>query len=44
MRRIVLISILMALALFTFSMNGTAQTIKVGAVVPLTGRYAALGS
>jgi branched-chain amino acid transport system substrate-binding protein len=33
-----------ALTLFGFSSGGIAQTIKVGAVVPLTGRYAALGA
>jgi len=43
MRRMILISIFVAFALFSFSSNGDAQTIKVGAVVPLTGRYAALG-
>jgi branched-chain amino acid transport system substrate-binding protein len=37
------ISLLIACALFSFSSNGFAQTIKVGAVVPLTGRFAALG-
>jgi len=34
----------LALALFGFGVDGVAQTIKVGAVVPLTGRYAALGA
>ena len=29
---------------FGFTSGGIAQTIKVGAVVPLTGRYAALGA
>ncbi|HEX9787735.1 MAG TPA: amino acid ABC transporter substrate-binding protein, partial [Candidatus Binatia bacterium] len=43
MRRIMVISLLIACALLGFSSNGFAQTIKVGAVVPLTGRYAALG-
>ena len=33
-----------ALTLFGFTSGGLAQTIKVGAVVPLTGRYAALGA
>jgi branched-chain amino acid transport system substrate-binding protein len=33
-----------ALTLFGFTSGGVAQTIKVGAVVPLTGRYAALGA
>ena len=32
------------LTLLGFSSAGIAQTIKVGAVVPLTGRYAALGA
>jgi branched-chain amino acid transport system substrate-binding protein len=32
------------LTLLGFSSGGIAQTIKVGAVVPLTGRYAALGA
>jgi branched-chain amino acid transport system substrate-binding protein len=44
MRRIILISLLLALALIGHSPRGIAQTIKVGAVVPLTGRYAALGA
>ncbi len=43
MRRMIVISLFTAFALFSFSSNGLAQTIKVGAVVPLTGRYAALG-
>ena len=43
MRRSILISLSLAVALFGFGFNGIAQTIKVGAVVPLTGRYAALG-
>lgn len=43
MRRTILSSLLLALALFGFSFSGLAQTIKVGAVVPLTGRFAALG-
>ena len=33
----------LALTLVGFSSAGMAQTIKIGAVVPLTGRYAALG-
>ena len=33
-----------ALTLFGFTSGGVAQTIKIGAVVPLTGRYAALGA
>jgi branched-chain amino acid transport system substrate-binding protein len=44
MRRIILLSLALALALIGFSPAGIAQTIKVGAVVPLTGRYAALGA
>jgi branched-chain amino acid transport system substrate-binding protein len=44
MRRIILVSLALALALIGFSSTGIAQTIKVGAVVPLTGRYAALGA
>ena len=43
MRRTILISLSIAVALFSYSSSGLAQTIKVGAVVPLTGRYAALG-
>ena len=43
MRRTILISLSVALALFGFGFSGLAQTIKVGAVVPLTGRFAALG-
>ena len=44
MRGTVLSSFALILTLFGFSSNGFTQTIKVGAVVPLTGRYAALGS
>jgi branched-chain amino acid transport system substrate-binding protein len=44
MSRIILVSSAIALALIGFSPAGIAQTIKVGAVVPLTGRYAALGA
>ncbi len=43
MRRTTLISLSVVAALFGFSFDAIAQTIKVGAVVPLTGRYAALG-
>jgi branched-chain amino acid transport system substrate-binding protein len=43
MRRTTLISLSVVVALFGFSFDAIAQTIKVGAVVPLTGRYAALG-
>jgi branched-chain amino acid transport system substrate-binding protein len=44
MRRIILVSFALALALIGFGSKGIAQTVKVGAVVPLTGRYAALGA
>src|SRR5213593_2966397 len=44
MRRISPIFVSIALALLGFSSKGTAQTIKIGAVVPLTGRYAAGGA
>jgi branched-chain amino acid transport system substrate-binding protein len=45
MRRITLIGFAVALAIFFgFSSKGFGQTIKIGAVVPLTGRYAALGA
>jgi branched-chain amino acid transport system substrate-binding protein len=43
MSRKILISIAMALALSGVPFDGIAQSIKVGAVVPLTGRFAALG-
>ncbi len=43
MRRMILVSLAIAVALFTISFDSLAQTIKVGAVVPLTGRFAALG-
>jgi branched-chain amino acid transport system substrate-binding protein len=43
MSRKIPISIAMALALSGVPFDGIAQSIKVGAVVPLTGRYAALG-
>jgi branched-chain amino acid transport system substrate-binding protein len=39
-----LISLFMTVAHWAPSSTGLAQTIKVGAVVPLTGRYAALGA
>ena len=39
----ILSSIAMALGLSGVPFDGIAQSIKVGAVVPLTGRYAALG-
>jgi branched-chain amino acid transport system substrate-binding protein len=44
MRRLSLTCLSIALTLFGFTSGGMAQTIKVGAVVPLTGRYAALGA
>jgi branched-chain amino acid transport system substrate-binding protein len=44
LRRIVLVSFALGLALIGFGSKGIAQTVKVGAVVPLTGRYAALGA
>jgi branched-chain amino acid transport system substrate-binding protein len=44
MRRITLVSFALVLGLLGFGSKGIAQTVKVGAVVPLTGRYAALGA
>jgi len=44
MRRARFISLFVAIAFFSLSFDAIAQTIKVGAVVPLTGRYAALGA
>ena len=44
MQRPSLTCLSIALTLFGFTSGGMAQTIKVGAVVPLTGRYAALGA
>ncbi|HXV48410.1 MAG TPA: ABC transporter substrate-binding protein, partial [Candidatus Binatia bacterium] len=44
MRRTIILSLVVALALFGLSAGSFAQTIEVGAVVPLTGRYAALGA
>jgi branched-chain amino acid transport system substrate-binding protein len=44
MQRLSLTCLSIALTLFGFTSGGMAQTIKVGAVVPLTGRYAALGA
>jgi branched-chain amino acid transport system substrate-binding protein len=43
MKRTTLLSLSIALALVSIPHNSIAQTVKVGAVVPLTGRYAALG-
>ena len=43
MRRLILVAFSVALSLLGSSSKGDSQTIKVGAVVPLTGRYAALG-
>jgi len=44
MRPTILILLSITLGLFGFGSKGIAQTVKVGAVVPLTGRYAALGA
>jgi branched-chain amino acid transport system substrate-binding protein len=44
MTRKIFISLFVAVALSTLNSYGVAQTIKIGAVVPLTGRYAALGA
>jgi branched-chain amino acid transport system substrate-binding protein len=44
MRPTIPILLSMTLGLLGFGSKGIAQTIKVGAVVPLTGRYAALGA
>lgn len=44
MSRIIFIALWIAFDLIWFTSWGVAQTIKVGAVVPLTGRYAALGA
>ena len=41
---IILILLSMTIGLFGLGSEGIAQTVKVGAVVPLTGRYAALGA
>ena len=44
MQRPSLTCLSIVLTLFGFTSGGMAQTIKLGAVVPLTGRYAALGA
>jgi branched-chain amino acid transport system substrate-binding protein len=44
MRRTIVQSLFVALAVFGLPAGSFAQTIEVGAVVPLTGRYAALGA
>ena len=44
MRRLILVALAVVLTLFGSNSRGDSQTIKIGAVVPLTGRYAALGS
>ncbi len=44
MRRVMLTSLAAIAACFGFCSGLSAQTIKIGAVVPLTGRYAALGA
>ncbi len=43
MRRAILAGVSFVLAFFAAVSQGESQTIKIGAVVPLTGRYAALG-
>jgi branched-chain amino acid transport system substrate-binding protein len=43
MRRLIVIATVATLALFGSSARSDGQMIKIGAVVPLTGRYAALG-
>lgn len=43
MRRLIYVAYAATLALFGASSPSHSQTIKIGAVVPLTGRYAALG-
>jgi branched-chain amino acid transport system substrate-binding protein len=44
MRKKNLVFAFVALVLLAFSSEAIAQTVKIGAVVPLTGRYAALGA
>ena len=44
MSRLILAGISLVLTIFAAITDSQSQTIKVGAVVPLTGRYAALGS
>src|SRR5262245_13387455 len=44
MRPTILVLLSMTIGLLGFGAEGIAQTAKVGAVVPLTGRYAALGA
>ena len=44
MRGIGAIALLIALSVFEMSSNAVGQTVNIGAVVPLTGRYAALGA
>ena len=43
MRRLICAAVFIVLTLLTSGSESDSQTIKVGAVVPLTGRYAALG-
>ena len=43
MKRLILFALAVVLSLFGLTSKGDSQTIKIGAVVPLTGRYAALG-
>jgi branched-chain amino acid transport system substrate-binding protein len=44
MKRVILNSLAAVVALLGFGSDGSAQTVKIGAVVPLTGRYAAGGA
>ena len=44
MRRTIQIWLAAALLLMGYCVDVFAQTIKVGAVVPLTGRYASIGN
>jgi branched-chain amino acid transport system substrate-binding protein len=44
MKRPVLVALFIMAALLVSTSRGASQTVNVGAVVPLTGRYAALGS
>ena len=44
MKRLTLVTLAVVSALVAANSKSDSQTIKIGAVVPLTGRYAALGS
>jgi branched-chain amino acid transport system substrate-binding protein len=44
MKRLILVTLAVVSALVASNSKSDSQTIKIGAVVPLTGRYAALGS